>query len=198
MADKESQEQTRVPCRISTLNGRQYTVEVQTDWSIWKLKHHMRLTYQIPEYEQRYVRGSVQLRSADLVCSLPSEDLGDSLELDLLRLTKPDCFSRMQAEDLWQAFLVFSQDDGDTVKGDCAAQIAKFVGKFGLADQIRAIVDIPKCFSFVDLLWYFSGFEMDPRENICREGAEIGVDVMDFGRFRCARMKRDTLVVEPG
>eukprot|EP00928_Gymnodinium_smaydae_P095967 TRINITY_DN8363_c0_g3_i2.p1 TRINITY_DN8363_c0_g3~~TRINITY_DN8363_c0_g3_i2.p1 ORF type:complete len:210 (-),score=38.12 TRINITY_DN8363_c0_g3_i2:254-883(-) len=178
---------TTVSCTLLTLNGQQHTVHVQRDWPVWKLREHVSEELGIPEYEQSFVSGSVQLRSCDSL--LTSQEPQESLELTLVLSTLPACFSKSQAKDIWKGFVAFSRDHGDTVDGACSSQLARFGGKYRVARQIRGRDDVPSSFSFAELLLYFSGFIADsPRKaRRPRAAAHMEATDLDFGRSSCAR-----------
>eukprot|EP00928_Gymnodinium_smaydae_P011843 TRINITY_DN14331_c0_g1_i1.p1 TRINITY_DN14331_c0_g1~~TRINITY_DN14331_c0_g1_i1.p1 ORF type:complete len:221 (-),score=44.77 TRINITY_DN14331_c0_g1_i1:244-906(-) len=181
-----------VACNISTLQGKQYNVEVETAWTVTNLREHMCEEFDIPEYEQLFVRGSVHLKSNDLVCFAPQEQQSDVLELILLRSPKPACFTKSRTEDIWDAFLSLSQDNGDTVETRHASQIARFAGMYQVARAIKQEDEMPKHFSFPDLLQYFSGLKITKPRTIHsqRDKAESEeVMLFDVGRTRCARLQ---------
>eukprot|EP00928_Gymnodinium_smaydae_P011844 TRINITY_DN14331_c0_g2_i1.p1 TRINITY_DN14331_c0_g2~~TRINITY_DN14331_c0_g2_i1.p1 ORF type:complete len:221 (-),score=33.49 TRINITY_DN14331_c0_g2_i1:48-710(-) len=188
----ELQSPAVVTCTIGTLEGNQYSVEVKADCNMWNLRQHLSDVFGIPEYEQLFARGSVQLKSNDLVCFAGPDHQGDVFELTLLRFPKPACFTRSRAEDIWQAFLSFSPDNGDTVDSRYASKIARFAGMYRVARAIQKEVGMPTHFTYPDLMQYLSALKIpksratqSPRDRAeCQE-----VMRFDVGRTQCARLQ---------
>eukprot|EP00928_Gymnodinium_smaydae_P032868 TRINITY_DN23703_c0_g1_i1.p1 TRINITY_DN23703_c0_g1~~TRINITY_DN23703_c0_g1_i1.p1 ORF type:complete len:210 (+),score=28.45 TRINITY_DN23703_c0_g1_i1:115-744(+) len=163
---------TSIPCKLTTLHGQQYTVDVQPYWNVWKLREHVCKELGIPEYEQSFIRGLVHLRSADSLFPPLLPQPGEPLELCLVRSCLPACFAKVEIEELWQGFLAFSRDHGDTVDGSHASRLARcYAGLCHLSSDIGTEDTTPTCFSFVELLWYFSDRSW----------------LLDVGRVRCLR-----------
>eukprot|EP00928_Gymnodinium_smaydae_P075670 TRINITY_DN5868_c0_g1_i3.p2 TRINITY_DN5868_c0_g1~~TRINITY_DN5868_c0_g1_i3.p2 ORF type:complete len:224 (-),score=45.50 TRINITY_DN5868_c0_g1_i3:303-917(-) len=152
---------TSFECELLLPEGQNYTVNVQSDWAVWKLREHVCQELGIPEHQQRYAQGSVHLQSDDLL-SPSTPEPGETLQLTLIRSPLPACFTESQAEDVWRGFLAFSRDHGDTVDGAFASRLARGAGKHCLARQIDARDDVPEDFEFCELLWYFAGFMRNP------------------------------------
>eukprot|EP00928_Gymnodinium_smaydae_P014324 TRINITY_DN15223_c0_g1_i1.p1 TRINITY_DN15223_c0_g1~~TRINITY_DN15223_c0_g1_i1.p1 ORF type:complete len:219 (+),score=35.84 TRINITY_DN15223_c0_g1_i1:36-692(+) len=180
-----------VPCKVRTLSGKQYSVNVQSTWRIRELRQCVHKKLGIPEYEQSYVQGSISMRSGDLLFQPELPLSAAPLEVVLVRSRKPSCFSKSKASDMWRVFIALSDDHGDTARGDCARQIARFEGMSELADAIANQTDVPERFTFLELLRFLSMLEAQLPRTAHRGGArreQDPIDVFDFGNTTCPRM----------
>eukprot|EP00928_Gymnodinium_smaydae_P058718 TRINITY_DN41916_c0_g1_i1.p1 TRINITY_DN41916_c0_g1~~TRINITY_DN41916_c0_g1_i1.p1 ORF type:complete len:214 (+),score=38.43 TRINITY_DN41916_c0_g1_i1:131-772(+) len=172
-------------CIIRNLSGRQYVVEVETTWSIMKLREYMSTTYEIPEYQQCYYHDSIRMLSNDLLFDSTAQQKNDSSDLTLVRAPKPECFSQVQVQECWRYFRIFSRDNGDTVDGTFAKQIARFAGLDQIAHAIRAELDIALSFNFVDLMCYFEKLNTEPP---LPPAPLVDAMLVDVGRTTCPRL----------
>eukprot|EP00928_Gymnodinium_smaydae_P006915 TRINITY_DN12472_c0_g1_i1.p1 TRINITY_DN12472_c0_g1~~TRINITY_DN12472_c0_g1_i1.p1 ORF type:complete len:214 (-),score=31.06 TRINITY_DN12472_c0_g1_i1:254-895(-) len=187
-----------VPLKVGTMHGAQNSVDVQTTWRIKELREGVRKKFGIPEYEQGYLQGSMRMRSGDLLFPPQGQQLGKPPEIVLVRSTIPSCFSKSQASDLWYSFVAFSDDDGDTVHGGRAIQIARFEGMHELARLVTAQSDLPERFSFVELLGFFSRLKPQlPRATPRRPPTRLEQSFeeslrLDIGNATCPRVESDS------
>eukprot|EP00928_Gymnodinium_smaydae_P006925 TRINITY_DN12472_c1_g4_i1.p1 TRINITY_DN12472_c1_g4~~TRINITY_DN12472_c1_g4_i1.p1 ORF type:complete len:213 (+),score=31.82 TRINITY_DN12472_c1_g4_i1:47-685(+) len=187
---------TSTQCKVQTLSGDEYSVNVQTTWRIRELRKCVRTQFGIPEYEQGYVQGSVCMRSGDFVFPAQLHAPSEPVEVTLVRSTMPSCFSKSNTLKMWLSFLALSDDDGDTVQRERASQIARFEGMIELARAITAQNDLPERVSFLELLQCFAALRAQlPRATRpARTRAEQNFEDslrLDIGNASCPRFQAD-------
>eukprot|EP00928_Gymnodinium_smaydae_P023998 TRINITY_DN19572_c0_g5_i1.p1 TRINITY_DN19572_c0_g5~~TRINITY_DN19572_c0_g5_i1.p1 ORF type:complete len:218 (+),score=38.40 TRINITY_DN19572_c0_g5_i1:96-749(+) len=142
------------PVRVSVfrLNGEEVTVKVNSSWEVWQLKECVRKKCRVPEYEQYFAHQSTKLRSADKLSAILSTCKGNNLAVSLVRCPRPPCFSKSEASELWEAFLAFSPDKGDTIDGARVSRVARFSDVFEESELDANVLDVPESVTFPDLL----------------------------------------------
>eukprot|EP00928_Gymnodinium_smaydae_P006924 TRINITY_DN12472_c1_g3_i1.p1 TRINITY_DN12472_c1_g3~~TRINITY_DN12472_c1_g3_i1.p1 ORF type:complete len:229 (+),score=31.45 TRINITY_DN12472_c1_g3_i1:54-689(+) len=186
---------TLVPCRVQTLGGKQYFVNVQTTWRIRELRESVRKHFGIPEYEQGYVQRSICMRSGDVLFPPQLQASSEPIEVTLVRSKIPSCFSKSKTSQMWISFLGFSDDDGDTVSWEQARKLARFEGMFELDRAITAQSDRVERFSFPEMLRYFSGLKAQlPRTRQASTRLEQSFERslrLDIGNATCPRLQAE-------
>eukprot|EP00928_Gymnodinium_smaydae_P079634 TRINITY_DN6350_c0_g3_i1.p1 TRINITY_DN6350_c0_g3~~TRINITY_DN6350_c0_g3_i1.p1 ORF type:complete len:229 (+),score=30.03 TRINITY_DN6350_c0_g3_i1:30-716(+) len=146
-------------CKVQMLGGQYTFVEIQASWTTSSLREHLQRKLKIPVYEQEYIYAGVRLHDTCVLSDLPCETEPTFLELCLCRTLKPACISEYQAKCLWRSFLQRSDDNGLTVEGRYAGQMAFSAGLYRVDRLIKSKTDLPASFTFPELLMYVSSLE---------------------------------------
>eukprot|EP00928_Gymnodinium_smaydae_P079633 TRINITY_DN6350_c0_g2_i1.p1 TRINITY_DN6350_c0_g2~~TRINITY_DN6350_c0_g2_i1.p1 ORF type:complete len:239 (+),score=27.38 TRINITY_DN6350_c0_g2_i1:35-718(+) len=146
-------------CNVQMLNGQCTFVEAQASWTTSSLREHLRRKLKIPVYEQEYIHAGVRLHDTCVLPDLPCKTESTVLELCLCRTLKPACISEYQAKCLWQSFMGHTHDNGLTVDGAYAVEMAFSAGLFRLDRLIKSQTDLPASFTFPELLMYVASLE---------------------------------------
>eukprot|EP00928_Gymnodinium_smaydae_P099257 TRINITY_DN9421_c0_g1_i1.p1 TRINITY_DN9421_c0_g1~~TRINITY_DN9421_c0_g1_i1.p1 ORF type:complete len:247 (+),score=26.55 TRINITY_DN9421_c0_g1_i1:53-742(+) len=173
-------------CKVVTIQGDEFTLQAERSWKIWNLKMHVYDETRIPEYEQHFAHKTTKLLSDDTLSDLlPSCD-EDQLTLTLVRSGGPECIPKSQKVELWEAFLAFSHDSGDTMDGAQVAQVARMGGMFRASELVPYVANIPDSVTFLELLAILAALWTP--EDAPRTEREEDPDalIMELGRSRYA------------
>eukprot|EP00928_Gymnodinium_smaydae_P076652 TRINITY_DN5970_c0_g2_i1.p1 TRINITY_DN5970_c0_g2~~TRINITY_DN5970_c0_g2_i1.p1 ORF type:complete len:231 (-),score=22.33 TRINITY_DN5970_c0_g2_i1:261-953(-) len=180
-------------CKVVSLKGTEMSVHATCSWRVWNLKAHVRAKWRIPEYEQRYAKGNETVQSDDMLCNLVSTREGNHLTLTLVRCRGPDCFSRSRTSELWEAFLAFSRDSGDTMDGTQVAQVAKMGGLFNISDSVARVPNISASITFLELLTILEAHRTPRNARQTwrpTDGEASSLWTLDLGRSQLAPRRR--------
>eukprot|EP00928_Gymnodinium_smaydae_P076651 TRINITY_DN5970_c0_g1_i1.p1 TRINITY_DN5970_c0_g1~~TRINITY_DN5970_c0_g1_i1.p1 ORF type:complete len:237 (-),score=31.97 TRINITY_DN5970_c0_g1_i1:231-941(-) len=180
-------------CKVVSMQGQEMSVHATSSWRIWHLKAHVRAKWRIPEYEQHFAKGNDTVRSDDLLRDLLFTCEGNQLTLSLVRARGPECFSRSRTSELWEAFLAFSRDSGDTMDGTQVAQVAKMGGLFRIADSVACVPNISASVTFLQLLTILAALRTPRNARQTwrpTEGEESSRWTLDLGRTQLAPRRR--------
>eukprot|EP00928_Gymnodinium_smaydae_P085610 TRINITY_DN69139_c0_g1_i1.p1 TRINITY_DN69139_c0_g1~~TRINITY_DN69139_c0_g1_i1.p1 ORF type:complete len:217 (+),score=35.73 TRINITY_DN69139_c0_g1_i1:47-697(+) len=140
---------------VRLMDGREVMVTAARAWKVWNLRSEIWKRFHIPEFEQHFHAGVQKLRSDQCMGDLVPMHSHERLKITLVRSRVPESMSDSRAEDLWQAFLVFSRDNGDTVDGVHVLELMKFAGLFKSAKvAAKAGAFRASRFTFPDLLHF--------------------------------------------
>eukprot|EP00928_Gymnodinium_smaydae_P088107 TRINITY_DN72250_c0_g1_i1.p1 TRINITY_DN72250_c0_g1~~TRINITY_DN72250_c0_g1_i1.p1 ORF type:complete len:220 (+),score=4.35 TRINITY_DN72250_c0_g1_i1:185-844(+) len=145
-----------VSCEVTIACGEHISVTPKHSWTISSLREHLQCTHGIPEYEQHFAYRSRRLRSDDIVCSLDREDGKNRVLLTLMRDSIPKRFSHSRTKRIWEAFLAFSSDYGDSIDGMKATHVAQFADMYQVAQLLASSTDLPHTLNFCEIVDLFA------------------------------------------
>eukprot|EP00928_Gymnodinium_smaydae_P092668 TRINITY_DN76597_c0_g1_i1.p1 TRINITY_DN76597_c0_g1~~TRINITY_DN76597_c0_g1_i1.p1 ORF type:complete len:206 (-),score=48.87 TRINITY_DN76597_c0_g1_i1:302-919(-) len=174
-------------CNLEMLSGEHVLVEAQTSWKIQELRQHIMCELNIPEYEQGFAQAGVPLHNDVALADLRSKDTDAPLQLSFIRSIKPTYISELTAEEMWEAFLQRSRDNGLTVDGMSASRVLHMARMPQDARSLQRQVHVPDSFTFPELLWHVSAL----REALLRRVTSKEW-IFDVGRTTCPRVQHGT------
>eukprot|EP00928_Gymnodinium_smaydae_P042537 TRINITY_DN2861_c0_g1_i1.p1 TRINITY_DN2861_c0_g1~~TRINITY_DN2861_c0_g1_i1.p1 ORF type:complete len:261 (-),score=21.49 TRINITY_DN2861_c0_g1_i1:437-1117(-) len=136
------------------MDGEVFSISAQPFWQTWNLRSHVEKTMGIPSYEQHYAKDGVKLHSNDFLCSLMLERDIPCLHLYLARCSKPEFLSHHCATRMWQSFMVFSHDRGETIEGKYVEEVIRFGGLVESAESVDVSPDVPDRLTFPELMTF--------------------------------------------
>eukprot|EP00928_Gymnodinium_smaydae_P099258 TRINITY_DN9421_c0_g2_i1.p1 TRINITY_DN9421_c0_g2~~TRINITY_DN9421_c0_g2_i1.p1 ORF type:complete len:204 (+),score=41.73 TRINITY_DN9421_c0_g2_i1:53-664(+) len=171
-------------CKVVTIQGDEFILQAEGSWKVWNLKEDLYEETGIPEYEQHFAHGTTKLKSDDVLSDLLPSCKDHQLILTLVRSGGPKCFSESQKTELWEAFLAFSRDSGDTMDGKHVAKVARMGDMFRLSQVVAGVANIPASVTFLELLTILA--HLWTPEDAPRPSKEEDSDVllMELGRSR--------------
>eukprot|EP00928_Gymnodinium_smaydae_P018788 TRINITY_DN17161_c0_g1_i1.p2 TRINITY_DN17161_c0_g1~~TRINITY_DN17161_c0_g1_i1.p2 ORF type:complete len:215 (-),score=27.69 TRINITY_DN17161_c0_g1_i1:213-803(-) len=161
-------------------------------WRISDLKEHLRCNLDIPEYEQHFEHKSTRLRSDDLLCNL--ERGGENrLDLTLVRESIPKQFPHSRTKRIWNAFVAFSSDFGDSIDGMKATHVAQFANMYQVAQILASSTNLPNTLTFGEVLDLFASLvspsQMKTEATLPQDEVLVPVLHLNLGDVRFARAR---------
>eukprot|EP00928_Gymnodinium_smaydae_P009041 TRINITY_DN13336_c0_g1_i2.p1 TRINITY_DN13336_c0_g1~~TRINITY_DN13336_c0_g1_i2.p1 ORF type:complete len:181 (+),score=21.80 TRINITY_DN13336_c0_g1_i2:68-610(+) len=153
-------------CRVAMLNGDVVVIPAERSWKMWQLRKEISNAKNIPEYELSIFQGDVQLHSNDPLVDT-SKPEGDVVHISLFRSCPSRTLSAPQLQQLWQGFMEYSTDNGETLDLDDVHRIVRSAGMFKAArrldDTMFLSCDMPAAITFAQLLALVSPERDAPR-----------------------------------
>eukprot|EP00928_Gymnodinium_smaydae_P087230 TRINITY_DN71523_c0_g1_i1.p1 TRINITY_DN71523_c0_g1~~TRINITY_DN71523_c0_g1_i1.p1 ORF type:complete len:235 (-),score=34.77 TRINITY_DN71523_c0_g1_i1:55-690(-) len=178
--------------RLLLLNGDEITVKARSSWKVWQFKECVRKRLRTPEYEQHFVHQDAQMSSEDTLSALSSACEGNEFTCSFLRRPRPPCISKGEAEELWEAFLTFSPNSGDTMDGANMARVARFAGMFDESELVAKLPNIPDSVTFPELLEVLASVKVAAEPRTTRKPTD---DVLhEFRTLDCGRVSVPRIV----
>eukprot|EP00928_Gymnodinium_smaydae_P087225 TRINITY_DN7151_c0_g3_i2.p1 TRINITY_DN7151_c0_g3~~TRINITY_DN7151_c0_g3_i2.p1 ORF type:complete len:270 (-),score=59.94 TRINITY_DN7151_c0_g3_i2:367-1122(-) len=143
---------TLLQCDLLLLSGRVQSVRAEREWQLWELRKYIEKALGIPESEQRFACAAADVKSETVMKDLLSLQGSEHLTLSFSRSPTPACFKESMAREIWEAFLLFSPDKGDTMDSAHVSDVMHFAGMFQSSRKIRQEQDISKSLTFPEVL----------------------------------------------
>eukprot|EP00928_Gymnodinium_smaydae_P068207 TRINITY_DN5126_c0_g1_i1.p1 TRINITY_DN5126_c0_g1~~TRINITY_DN5126_c0_g1_i1.p1 ORF type:complete len:255 (-),score=16.60 TRINITY_DN5126_c0_g1_i1:546-1196(-) len=166
-----------ISCEVTVSCGQHISVIVKRSWTVSDLREHLRCANGIPEYEQHFAQGSKRLRSDDILCNLDRGHETNRLALTLVKESIPKRFSPSRTNRIWEAFVAFSSDYGDSINGMKATHVAQFANMYQVAQVLASSTNLPQTLNFCELLDLFAS--LAPSSKVKTDATPIQDDVCD-------------------
>eukprot|EP00928_Gymnodinium_smaydae_P092147 TRINITY_DN7595_c0_g1_i3.p1 TRINITY_DN7595_c0_g1~~TRINITY_DN7595_c0_g1_i3.p1 ORF type:complete len:239 (-),score=33.96 TRINITY_DN7595_c0_g1_i3:103-747(-) len=154
-SNEDSLDPDAVECRIVSMGGSQVTVDARKSSKVWELKEDICCALEVPEYEQHLYLDTVKMHSKAALSSFTSTSHDAPLKITLVRSRLPDCLSHHVASLLWQGFLAFGGECGETMHEARMVSLLRFAGLFDCADlasktsELPTLLTFPQCVAYV-------------------------------------------------
>eukprot|EP00928_Gymnodinium_smaydae_P076826 TRINITY_DN5991_c0_g2_i1.p1 TRINITY_DN5991_c0_g2~~TRINITY_DN5991_c0_g2_i1.p1 ORF type:complete len:257 (+),score=37.33 TRINITY_DN5991_c0_g2_i1:100-771(+) len=146
------QSPAEIECQIASMGGSLLSLSASETLKVWELKERIRSAERIPVYEQHLYIDHVKMHSnASLSAFLPVAQ-NSCVKISLVRSRVPDEISRLRASVVWQGFMAFSKNCGDTIDGRCLTSVLRYAGLQKCAALSLLMATVPTSLTFPQCL----------------------------------------------
>eukprot|EP00928_Gymnodinium_smaydae_P093257 TRINITY_DN77332_c0_g1_i1.p1 TRINITY_DN77332_c0_g1~~TRINITY_DN77332_c0_g1_i1.p1 ORF type:complete len:257 (+),score=35.60 TRINITY_DN77332_c0_g1_i1:67-771(+) len=172
-------------CDIIFTSGRIETIQAEKSWKVWQLRVKIDEELDIPEHEQQLLVDCLILKSDHFLGDLLQPYDSERLKLSFVRLATPERVDEQTASQVWNAFLSFSSDGGDTMDGTYISRVMAITGMRKSSQEFDACGAFHQPLTFRELLQVVADwkehFEPPPVTMFEMEKELRFIDVHDTG-----------------
>eukprot|EP00928_Gymnodinium_smaydae_P012743 TRINITY_DN14644_c0_g1_i2.p1 TRINITY_DN14644_c0_g1~~TRINITY_DN14644_c0_g1_i2.p1 ORF type:complete len:215 (+),score=34.51 TRINITY_DN14644_c0_g1_i2:73-717(+) len=141
-----------IECEVATMGGSRLIVHAKRSWKVWQLKEKIAAEMKIPMFEQHLVKDTCMMRNGDTLISAMPSNHSSRLNIGLSRWSVPDTLSNELVSLIWQGYLAFSKDCGETIDGGRVPSLMRYAGLHESATLVSRDYEIPGTLRFDGLV----------------------------------------------